>query len=151
MMLKTHLAVAVFFALLFLPFIEYKTAFIFMVLIATYFPDVDSPNSKIGSRWYFRPLQWIASHRGFFHSLIFLILMTALFVLFFPIVAAGFFLGYFLHIFSDSFTVEGIRFFYPFGKTSSWRIRTGGSVEMLIFLGFAIADVVLAVVLFSIV
>ncbi len=63
-----------------------------------------------------------------------------LLTLFLPIIALPFFLGYGLHLFADSFTVRGIKPFYPYKKKSSWRIRTGGKSEVIVFVFFLIGD-----------
>jgi membrane-bound metal-dependent hydrolase YbcI (DUF457 family) len=59
------------------------------------------------------------------------------------IIALGFFLGYGLHLISDSFTKEGITPFYPFFSKvkSKGKISTGGKFEILVFVGFLILDI----------
>ena len=114
-----------------------------MALIATYIPDIDTKHSKIGQYFFLRPMQWVVKHRGMFHSFIFLILITLFFVFFIPVLALGFFLGYGLHLFADSFTIEGIKPFYPFGKKSCGKIRTGGKSETTIFMVFVVLNLVL--------
>ena len=42
MLLKTHLAIVVFFILLLIPSVEHKLVFVLVALIATYIPDIDS-------------------------------------------------------------------------------------------------------------
>ena len=61
-------------------------------------------------------------------------------VFFFPILALGFFLGYGLHLFADSFTRDGIRPFYPFKKKTSGRLRTGSKLEASVLVIFIIAS-----------
>ncbi len=140
MLIRTHLLITVFFILLFISSVEYKLVFVLVALIATYIPDVDSKFSTIGKKKTFRILQFFIKHRGIFHSFTFLIVITLFFVLFFPIIALAFFLGYGLHLLADSFTIRGIKPFYPYKKKSSWKIRTGGKSETSIFLFFLIAD-----------
>lgn len=143
MLIKTHLAIIVFFILLLISSVENKLVFISVALIATFIPDVDSKFSKLGQRKIFRPLQFFVKHRGILHSFIFLILITSFFVLFLPVVAFPLFLGYGIHLLADSFSREGIKPFYPFKKTSSGRIKTGGKTETSIFVFFVLADLFL--------
>lgn len=148
MLLKTHLAISVFFILFLLPFVEHKLVFIIISLIATYLPDADSRYSKIGYRKIARVLQWFTKHRGMIHSFTFLISITLLLVLFFPVIALGFFLGYSLHLLADGFTKEGIRPFYPWKKRSCGSIRTGGRLEIGILVAFIIVDIILILGIF---
>jgi inner membrane protein len=141
MLLKTHLAITVFFVLLFLPVVEDKVIFVVVALIATYIPDIDSRYSKLGRRKIFRILQWMSKHRGMIHSFTFLLSITVLLVLFFPMIAFGFFLGYGLHLLADSFTISGIRPFYPLKNVSKGVVRTGGRVDVSILVGFIIANI----------
>lgn len=140
MLIKTHLAITLFFVLLFLPFTKYPLLFLAIAFFSTYLPDVDSPHSKLGHHWIFRPLQWFSNHRGFVHSFTFLILVTAGFVLFLPLLALPFFLGYCSHLIADTFTIEGINPFYPYKKICSGKIKTGGIFETGIFFSFLLID-----------
>ena len=145
MLLKTHLAISIFFILLFLPAVEDKIIFIIVTLVATYIPDIDSRYSKLGRKKVFRILQWMTKHRGMIHSYTFLLSLTLLLALFIPILAFGFFLGYGLHLLADSFTPEGIRPFYLYKKKSSGMIRTGGNIEIGILGSFIILDLIFLV------
>jgi membrane-bound metal-dependent hydrolase YbcI (DUF457 family) len=143
MLIKTHLAATLFLVLLLMPYVAYPVWFLCIALISTYIPDVDSKNSKLGSYWFFRPLQWFARHRGLVHSFTFLIFVSFLLCLFTPIIALPFFVGYGCHLFADSFTVEGIKPFYPSKKMSCGNIITGSLTETNIFIFFIIADVII--------
>ena len=144
MLLKTHFAISVFFILLLISHVEHKISFVFLALIATYLPDIDNSFSVVGRR--FRFLKLFVKHRGLFHSFIFLFAIIFVLVLFFPVLALGFFLGYSLHLFADSFTLEGIKPFYPLKKNSSWKIKKGGRKETFLFILILISDVVLLIV-----
>ena len=143
MLIKTHLAITIFFILLFINSVEHKFVFVVVALLATYLPDIDSRYSTLGRKKINRILQWFTKHRGMFHSFSFLLTITLFLVLFFPVVAFGFFLGYGLHLFADSFTPNGIRPFYPCKSKSCGKIRTGGRVETILFGVFIIFDVAL--------
>ena len=149
MLLRTHLAITVCAVLIFLSSVENKISFVLMAFIATLIPDLDTPFSKVGNHLIFRPFQLFVRHRGLIHSFMFLFLITLFFVLFFPILALGFFLGYGLHLFADSFTVDGIQIFYPFKARTSWKIRTGGKTDMGIFVLFLLADLFLLIIKFG--
>lgn len=149
MLIKTHLLITLFFVLIFVPFVKYPIAFLLVALLATYIPDIDSRNSKIGNHWYLRPFQWIVRHRGFVHSFGFLFALTLVFVLFLPFLALPFFLGYSSHLIADSFTVEGIKPFYPLPHSSRGNITTGGINEFNVMVLFVILDVILFVANYS--
>lgn len=140
MLLKTHLAISIFFILLFLPVVEYKILFIIVAIIATCLPDLDTRFSHIGRKKIFRIFQFFSKHRGMIHSYTFLLALTLFLVLFVPVLAFGFFLGYSLHLLADSFNPSGIRPFYPSKKESKWKIRTGGYTEIVILTIFVIVD-----------
>jgi len=139
MLIKTHLALTVLAILIFISSVEHKFIFVIVALVAAYIPDVDSPFSKLGHHKIFRPLQIFVKHRGILHSFTFLLLFTLALVLFFPIAAFGFFLGYGLHLFADSFTINGIRPFYPSKRTASGKLKTGSVIETGIFIGVILA------------
>ena len=149
MLLKTHIAITFFAILFFISSVEYKISFVLITFIATFIPDLDTPFSKVGNHLILRPFQLFFRHRGLIHSFTFLFLITLFLVLFAPILAFGFFLGYGLHLFADSFTVEGIQVFYPIRKKVFWRIRTGGKTEMTIFVIFLLASLFLMVLRLS--
>ena len=149
MLFKTHVSITVFAILILISHVEYKTSFVIMALVATMIPDIDTPNSKIGRNWYFRPFQWIAKHRGMFHSFTFLILITLIFCFTFPKLALGFFLGYGLHLLVDGFTIEGVSVLYPLGIRMNGKLRTGGAVEAGMFVMFTIIDLLFLIALFS--
>jgi len=54
MLIKTHLAITLFFILLFLSNIEHKLVFVLVALLATFIPDIDFKYSKIGKYKAFR-------------------------------------------------------------------------------------------------
>jgi len=145
MLIRTHLAITLFFALLFIPFVVHPTIFLVVALIATYIPDVDSRFSKTGRKFYLKPIQWFVGHRGLIHSFTFLILITLGFTLFFPLIALPFFLGYCCHLMADSFTVRGIRPFYPWMLSCSGRIKTAGLSETNVLVFFMVGNFFLIV------
>jgi inner membrane protein len=141
MLLRTHLAIVLFFILLLLPAVNSKFIFVTIALIATLIPDVDSRFSKIGHKKIARVLQFFTKHRGAIHSFTFLIMITFALALFVPVIALGFFLGYGVHLLADSFTIEGIRPFYPSRMKSSGVVRTDGKSETTVLVLFVILDI----------
>lgn len=140
MLNRTHFTFALFLVLVFLPLINFKFSFIFIALIFSLIPDVDVKTSFIGKYKFFLPLQFFVNHRGFFHSFLFMILGIVFFLFFYPIGAFAFFVGYCSHLILDSFTIEGVRLFYPLKSNFSWKLKTGSSVERLIFISFIVLD-----------
>jgi len=143
MMLRTHLAITVFVILLFLSTVSNKFVFVIMALFACVIPDVDSGFSTIGRFKETSITRFFVKHRGILHSFSFCIIISILLAFFIPLVSLGFFVGYSSHLFADSFTIEGIKPFWPFKKSSSWRIRTGSLLETNVFIVFILCDVLL--------
>lgn len=148
MLVRTHLAFGAFLALYFLPFVNYRFAFIVMVLIGTLIPDIDLMHSYVGKRWYFRPIQWFVKHRGAMHSITFGAIISIILALYFPILTFGFFLGYLGHLIGDAITIEGIRPLWPSKSESLGRMRVGGTGEIVLFYFLILIDVLMFVRLF---
>lgn len=145
MLTRTHLAIGFFAALFLLDRVTYQFTFILVTLFSSILPDLDTAFSVIGKRKLFRPIQFFTRHRGVFHSFTLCLVVSIFFALYFPILALPFFLGYGLHLLADSFTVDGIRPFWPFKKCSAGPLRVGSSFEDVLFIGFCIVDGVLIV------
>lgn len=145
MLRKTHLAIALGIIIYFLPRVDNKFIFFIFVMISTLLPDFDTKFSFI-KFWKTNPET--ANHRGFLHSYTFAILITLLFAFFYPLLALPFFIGYSFHLFTDSFTVKGIRPFWPLKYVSKGSVSTGGKTELAIFWVFILLDIFLVVFLF---
>ncbi len=143
MLLRTHYVITLFFVILFFSYVENKLVFVIMAFLGTQLPDIDSRYSTLGRKKINRILQLFTKHRGMIHSFTFLISLTVLLVIFWPVGAFGFFLGYGLHLLADSFTPDGIVPFYPYKKKSKGKIKTGGKLEIGLYVGFLLVDVVL--------
>ena len=148
MLRRTHLAIGLAVMLYFLPHVNDKVIFIPILLISSLLPDIDSGFSFFGRKAIAKPIQFISSHRGFFHSYTFCIIASILLALFYPVFALPFFLGYSFHLLADSFTINGIKPFWPFRFSSSGNVRVGGKMEYVIFFVFIILDVFLLLFLF---
>lgn len=147
MLLKTHLAITILAILIFFQEVNNQIWFVVIALIATLIPDIDSSSSTIGRNATI--VNIFTKHRGFIHSFSFLFLLTLYFALLLPIAALPFFLGYGLHLFADSFTMEGIKPFWPSKKSIAWKIKTGGKSETSVFIVFIILDLIVAVYKFT--
>jgi len=145
MLLRTHLAIMVLAIALFVGAVDAQLLFIFVALIATLLPDIDTGFSTIGKHKGFRFFQFFVRHRGIIHSFTFCIAISIVLAFFWPSVSFGFFLGYGLHLFVDSFTPEGIMPFWPYKKKSSWHFKTGSLVETSLFLIFILLDILIVV------
>jgi inner membrane protein len=143
MLLRTHVAISVLAILIFISSVEDKLVFVLITLFATILPDIDSRFSTIGRRKIARVLQFFTRHRGVIHSYPFLLVLTFILILIWPVLGFGLFLGYALHLFADSFTVEGIKPFHPWKYKSKGFVKTGGKTEIIIFLVFLFLSAVL--------
>lgn len=143
MLLKTHLAAAVFMILLFINHINHRFIFVGMALFATIFPDADSGFSLFGKSLILKPIQFFIKHRGIIHSFTIAILVSVLLAVFMPIASFGFFIGYSTHLIFDSFTKDGIRPFWPHKSVSKGIILTGGKFEKTLFAFLIFIDIAL--------
>lgn len=111
------------------------------VCLGALLPDIDEPKSFIGEKIPIIPsiVKSIFGHRGITHSLlavggVFFIALIMRKPIFF-----GMFLGYFLHLLEDNFSVSGIKWLTPFSNksykipVSFFTYKTGGLKEHLIF------------------
>ncbi len=141
MLSRTHFVISAFFIFLLIPHVSNPLIFSIIFLVAGLLPDIDSPFSLFGKNKFVKPIQSFVTHRGVFHSVTLAFIVSLLISLVFPSLALGFFLGYSLHLLADSFTIEGISPFWPLTNRLSWRLKTGGFVENIIFLVFMVVDV----------
>ena len=134
MMFKTHLTISLLTAMIILPlFTLNKGVFLLIFLLGAIFPDIDIPTSVIGRRA--RLLGWLFSHRGIFHSLPMLLLLSAIIwvVTLNPLYAFVFSLGYALHLGIDMLNHKGIRPFFPLKFRIKGFIKTNSITEQVIF------------------
>ena len=148
MLRRTHLLIGLAVALHFVSHVSHQFSFIFIVLIATVLPDIDSGFSALGRNWISKPVQMITSHRGFLHSYTFCVPASIIVSLINPVFALPFFLGYSFHLLADSFTVQGIRPFWPFKVVSKGPVKVGGVIEDAIFWTFLILIILSILLLF---
>ena len=138
MLFHTHLLIAVAFFLiarLVYPSIN-SPLFLVILLFGSILPDIDEPKSTI-NRWsgiIGRFITFFARHRGFFHSLLFItILSGAIYYFLNPKYAIALGLGFLAHLIGDGVTPMGIELFYPFSRFRiSGPIKVGGWAEKII-------------------
>jgi inner membrane protein len=135
-------------AFYFMPHVNNKLLFLALVMISTLIPDIDSSRSSMGKKIVFRPLQMMSEHRGIMHSITMCVILSVAIVLIYPFAALPFFLGYSFHLIADSFTIQGIKPFWPQKSVSKGPVRTGGQVEKAVLVVFVIVDIALLVNLF---
>lgn len=143
-MWKTHLAFGFLVGLFLIQFFRPQNQILFMALIclASVLPDIDHPNSKVGSK--VKVIGFLFEHRGFFHGIAAIFLFSILSYMLFRqfIYAEAVFYGYLSHLISDSITHEGIMPFHPLLKFRiKGLIKTGAAAEYLIFLILVIFDI----------
>jgi len=145
-----------------------KIVFYFFVGFGALLPDIDNAHSSYGRKlgWVSREIQHVAGHRTLFHSLLGLVLGSALAVglqqlvmyllgqrgLIVPaqfigasnLVLIAVLIGCILHIAADGLTEGGVPLFWPshkrygFPPDSHWRFRTGTWPEFVIVWTFMI-------------
>lgn len=143
MLAKTHLVVTLFLVLFFFSNVPNFFFFLFISLLATLLPDIDTPFSKIGKHKICRVFNFFTKHRGIIHSFTFLFVVSMLLFVFFNKILIPFVLGYSSHLIVDCFTINGLRLFYPFKLKVRGKLRTNGLIEQIIFLFFSIIDFIL--------
>ena len=143
MMFYTHLVLGFFVGLVGVQFLNPHNQIPFMLfcLFGAILPDIDHPKSKIGR--HLKPITYLFTHRGFFHSLFAIVLFAMLIEsLFGRMLTYAIVLGYASHLLSDAATKEGIM---PFHPVSSNRIRgflvTGKTLEHIILIVLTVVTV----------
>ena len=130
---KTHLVFGLFISLLGLTLFDIGNpiGFLFIVLFASLFPDIDEPHSYLGRKVKF--IGWIFKHRGFFHSIVWMgLCMWIVYLLFHEgIYIMGFGVGFLGHLFLDLLTQAGLKT-WPLPHLKG-KIHVGSWVEMVFF------------------
>lgn len=154
MTVKSHVltSTAIFNSVYFLGFLDYGTnAYLFAllgVLIGSVFPDIDEPNSFLGSKVKIVsiPTNFFIGHRTLTHNmLVYIVPMGALWFYdmentYAKLLINGFLFGAILHILEDSMTNSGVKgAMFPLIRNFSilpysLRFSTGGIFEKFVFL-----------------
>ena len=112
--------------------------FFLILLLGSILPDIDERHSKV-NRWsgfIGQITTFFAKHRGFFHSLLFFIILFFLIAHYWNInYAWALMLGYLAHIMGDGITRMGVQIFYPFSDFKfKGPVKVGGMLEILIMI-----------------
>ena len=147
MMFLTHMTIALFLGLLkirLIPLPINNYVFLAIVVFASLLPDIDS-DSFISKKLRLRFLRHFFKHRGFFHSIIpMIILMIIVFLITGnPYYSLAVLIGFGSHLIFDSFTKGGIAFFWPHKLRIRGRLKVGGLFDWALFLLFVVLDVLL--------
>lgn len=165
MLAKTHITFALSLAsvgvFIIQPFILIESIhlliFYFAVAFGAIFPDIDEPHSKIGRMFIgvSHLMNAIFGHRGFTHSLPFIIILSLLVFMLctfesvrtfingfyenaLVFLVFGFILGNLLHLLGDMMTLSGVPIFLPFKSKKYFalpkvlRFRTSGLADQVI-------------------
>jgi len=155
MLLRTHFVFNLFIFLLLIKLEIFGFAFswwfLFLFLLGTCLPDIDIAGSFISNKT--KPLSnfihTFTRHREEFHSLLFAIALSVCVLLISKnyIFSLVFFLFYFLHLFLDSLTKSGIKWFWPLDFVIKGKIKTHGFFEAILFLIFSLACIFMILML----
>ena len=141
MLFRTHIVFSLMVYFLLSIFLSIPLYVLIFVLLATIFVDIDAQSSRVGNRWYLRPLQWMTRHRGILHSLFLAVLLSLVIGVVSLWAGFGFFVGYVSHLILDCFTKSGVGLFWPFGWKLKGFVRSGGIVEDVVFVLLLLGDV----------
>ena len=117
---------------------QYEYYPIIFSVAASIIPDIDEPNSKIGSKvtGISKTTKAIFGHRTITHSLLGVLIFAFgvnYIVDFFSLpdfITTFFILGYLSHLLGDVLTISGVPLFYPLSKKYAIPIvKTGGNME----------------------
>ena len=136
MLFLTHICFALLIGLIGIQiFPASKFSFLIFVLVGSVIPDIDNPRSKLGKKLpvISHIIKYTLGHRGFFHSFWLLFIIPALIYFFVnKTIGIAIFVGYFSHLFLDSLTISGVKYFYPFPFFKiSGMVRTGSFMEKI--------------------
>jgi inner membrane protein len=127
---------------------QFYATLIIGLIIGSMFPDIDEPNSYLGSKFKLisLPTNWIIGHRTLTHNLLFYIVPLVYIIYgnsidtYYELFLVGFLSGAILHILEDALTNSGVKYamspiinkfsIMPF----KLRFATGGYFEKYIFL-----------------
>jgi len=134
----THLAFSFLTGLFAIDFLNITNSALFMaiLLLSSLLPDIDHPDSKIGR--FFKPIGWIFTHRGFFHSILAggIFASAAYLSLHNITIVTAIIIGYSSHLILDAVNHQGIAFFYPFKNRLAGFVKSGGIAEYVLLIAF---------------
>ena len=148
MMLLTHISFALFLGSLMLKAIVIpvnKYIFLAVILLASFLPDIVNAHSFVGKR--FKVLGLFFKHRGFFHSIILMVIFAIIVFLFTQNLyyVLAIMVGFASHLLLDSMTKTGITPFWPSKLRIKGIFRTRRWLDWVSFIIFLILDVLLLI------
>ncbi|MDE0584724.1 metal-dependent hydrolase [Planococcus sp. A6] len=153
---KTHITGGIAASLAFAQVSHYEPAILLIGGVAgALIPDICHGSSKIGRSLPIlsKLISTLFGHRTFTHSLLFLLLMTALFQAVLPneALAAGILVGMISHIVLDMATKRGVKLLFPLRVTVRLPLTTstGSFVEHLVFAALSVLSVYFGYGLFN--
>lgn len=148
MIFFTHLSFSLLLGLLliklgFTPIDVPVVIFLGAIGVSSFLPDIDNATSFIGRKA--KPISLFLSHRQFFHSILCALVIS---LVLFNLVgiadyAFAFLIGYGSHLFLDSFNRGGIALFWPSQLQLKGPFKTRGIMDMILFVLFTTADLML--------
>ncbi|MCF7798741.1 metal-dependent hydrolase, partial [Candidatus Woesearchaeota archaeon] len=127
---RTHLLAGLLIGFFFFSFVDtilHSFIVLFLAVVGSLLPDIDTTTSLLGRR--VKIIGFLFKHRGFFHSLLFAFLITLIVVeLSSPVFGMAFGLGVFSHLLLDAITKEGLSF-WPIPLHIKGYIRVGSFIE----------------------
>lgn len=151
MLYRTHLAFGLIFGLYFWSYKGFNevygslyglwwggAVFFGLLSLGALLPDLDHPKSKLGHKVpaVSHLFHFLFGHRGFLHSLFFVVIVSAVALMIFGnVISFPIMLGMLAHLASDCLTKEGINLIYPFKQFSiKGFVETGSIAEFILFL-----------------
>lgn len=135
---------AILLALILLVFVEpvlqtyQKFLYILIAVFSGLLPDVDHAKSYMGRK--VKIIGWLFKHRGFFHSLLFGIIIIIIGFKIIPTYKWALIGGYASHLILDALTHQGEQFLWPTKIKLKGLIKTGGIIEIVIFILLVVVD-----------
>ena len=102
-----------------------------LLLLGSIFPDIDQPSTKLGK--IFRPVMFFIPHRTLTHSIYPITILGVLCYTHPSLYLWAFSLGYFLHVYEDSWSKQGIAWLRPF--TGYIKYNNGARIKRRKILG----------------
>jgi len=151
MLWYTHLAFGFLFGLISMRFLYYNNVYFFFafVLLGALIPDIDTPKSKVGSKFgiFSKFIEAVLGHRGIVHTVWGMLVICGLFWIFVSkTYGAALFAGFFSHLAIDGLTKKGINFLHPVSKVRlSGFIESGSATEMILFVLIIALSVIMVI------
>ena len=142
MLFRTHLLFSLLIGTLVFQYFDFNPyLFVALVVIGGMIPDIDKGSSKINNMLKVtKPISFVTRHRGFFHSLLFGVLIAAIVISYFNKPAGiALLIGFLSHILIDGLNHAGVNLIHPLQKLHiSGPIETGSLSEHIITIIIAI-------------